>query len=332
MAATALRGYDPTTLAWKEVSASTSEGSVPPTDIVDEGLFTVSALRKHRQQSKATTGSATDKASAKIPPKKNTSRACKARCRRSQQPGKHHGGRGSPQQRSTPKTSDVTPEGRLPGAPYQAPKNTVAGRTNQQAPPPPKTPHTSQKTSSKTLEPSAPRAPSWGFSTPDRCWRSQAADQGDILSASLVSRDCESGSGPEREKFDKAMTLQLPTVYSEVRGLKEFRSRLVQVASLVLELDSGPKLAVEGRTSCVAVPCRKRSRTTLQVEPRSSHSSCASKQPTASSVELQSAGWRVTPASVTSSASPPHQTSAHKVIAANDTTGDSTFMSVRVGR
>ncbi|KAH7975514.1 hypothetical protein HPB52_002342 [Rhipicephalus sanguineus] len=52
-----------------------SEGSVPSTDIVDEGLFTVVALRKRRQQSKGTKGSATDKAtSAKIPPKKKTSR------------------------------------------------------------------------------------------------------------------------------------------------------------------------------------------------------------------------------------------------------------------
>ncbi|KAH7968713.1 hypothetical protein HPB52_010794 [Rhipicephalus sanguineus] len=154
MAATALRGYDPTTLAWKEVSASTSEGSVPSTDIVDEGLFTVVALRKRRQQSKATKGSATDKAtSAKIPPKKKTSR----------QPGGHHGGRGSPQQRSAPKTSDVTPEGRHPGVPNQAPKNPVAGRTNKQAPLPPKTPQTSQKTSSNTPEHSGPVLPAGDF-------------------------------------------------------------------------------------------------------------------------------------------------------------------------
>ncbi|KAL1479552.1 hypothetical protein MTO96_051742 [Rhipicephalus appendiculatus] len=75
MADTALRGYDPTTLAWKEVSTSTPQNSVPPTDIVDEGLFTALALRKRRQQSKATKGSAADKAtSSKIPPEKKTSR------------------------------------------------------------------------------------------------------------------------------------------------------------------------------------------------------------------------------------------------------------------
>ncbi|KAH7973792.1 hypothetical protein HPB49_005303 [Dermacentor silvarum] len=75
MVVTALRGYDPTTLAWKNVPASTPEDSVPPTDIVDEGLFTVMTLRKRRQQSKAAKASATDKAtSAKTPPKKNTSR------------------------------------------------------------------------------------------------------------------------------------------------------------------------------------------------------------------------------------------------------------------
>ncbi|XP_075741755.1 uncharacterized protein LOC142792466 [Rhipicephalus microplus] len=75
MAATTLRGYDPTTLAWKEISTPASENSVPPTDIVDEGLFTVAALRKRRQQSKATKASATNKAaSANIPPEKKTLR------------------------------------------------------------------------------------------------------------------------------------------------------------------------------------------------------------------------------------------------------------------
>ncbi|KAH7933810.1 hypothetical protein HPB49_017502 [Dermacentor silvarum] len=75
MAVTALRGYDPTTLAWKNVPASTSEDSVPPTDIVDEGLFTVMTLRKRRQQSNTAKASDTDKAkSAKTPPKKKTSR------------------------------------------------------------------------------------------------------------------------------------------------------------------------------------------------------------------------------------------------------------------
>ncbi|KAH7965916.1 hypothetical protein HPB49_012131 [Dermacentor silvarum] len=75
MAVTAFRGYDPTTLAWKNVPASTPEDSVPPTDIVDEGLFTVMTLRKRRQQSNTAKASDTDKAkSAKTPPKKKTSR------------------------------------------------------------------------------------------------------------------------------------------------------------------------------------------------------------------------------------------------------------------
>ncbi|KAL3217626.1 hypothetical protein MRX96_032259 [Rhipicephalus microplus] len=60
MAVTALRGYDPTTLAWKETSTPVPENSVLPTDIVNEGLFTVVALRKRRQQSKATKCSATN--------------------------------------------------------------------------------------------------------------------------------------------------------------------------------------------------------------------------------------------------------------------------------
>ncbi|KAH7941484.1 hypothetical protein HPB49_014312 [Dermacentor silvarum] len=59
--------------------------------------------------------------------------ACKAKFRRLQQTGGQHGGRGSPQQRPKPKTSDVTPEGRQPGATSQTPK------TNQQVPHPPKT-------------------------------------------------------------------------------------------------------------------------------------------------------------------------------------------------
>ncbi|KAL3251000.1 hypothetical protein MRX96_055264, partial [Rhipicephalus microplus] len=51
------------------------ENSVSLTNIVDEGLFTVVALRKHRQQSKATKASATNKAaSVNIPPEKKTSR------------------------------------------------------------------------------------------------------------------------------------------------------------------------------------------------------------------------------------------------------------------
>ncbi|KAH7936832.1 hypothetical protein HPB49_005678 [Dermacentor silvarum] len=73
MAVTALRGYDPTTLAWKKVPASTPEDSVPPTDIVDDGLFTVMTLRKRRQQSNTAKASDTDKAkSAKTPPKKTS--------------------------------------------------------------------------------------------------------------------------------------------------------------------------------------------------------------------------------------------------------------------
>ncbi|KAH7955752.1 hypothetical protein HPB52_003623 [Rhipicephalus sanguineus] len=187
MAATALRGYDPTTLAWKEVFCLNVEGSVPPTDIVDEGLFTVLALASVASNLKLPRARLPISLSEdstqeehipciagghRMPPHsygdftivlKPRITACKAIWCRSQQPGKHHGGRGSPQQRSTPKTSDVTPEGRLPGAPYQAPKNTVAGRTNQQAPPPPKTRQTSQKTSSKTLEPSAPVLPAGNF-------------------------------------------------------------------------------------------------------------------------------------------------------------------------
>ncbi|KAH7978605.1 hypothetical protein HPB49_006092 [Dermacentor silvarum] len=69
--------------------------------------------------------------------------ACKAKFRRLQQTGGQHGGRGSPQQRPKPKTSDVTPEGRQPGATNQTPK------THQQVPHPPKTSQASQKTSSK---------------------------------------------------------------------------------------------------------------------------------------------------------------------------------------
>ncbi|KAH7940993.1 hypothetical protein HPB49_008825 [Dermacentor silvarum] len=335
MAVTALRGYDPTTLAWKNVPASTPEDSVPPTHIVDEGLFTVMTLRKRRQQSNTAKASDTDKAkSAKTPPKKKTSRvswrpaamprtaaedftivlkprvtvdlkaafqpevslktfqgplpmighakisgevyrgvitvheqetsaslkakihwrggniafirklgktsvalltfeghhvprfvhynsvvtsvreykrtipacyccgtvghrpelcphpndqrcghcgqvvgaseegmtpheckpsclvcgeehltgspASKAKFRRLQQTGGQHGGRRSPQQRPKPKTSDVTPEGRQPGATNQTPK------TNQQVPHPPKKSQASQKTSSKTADQGAP--------------------------------------------------------------------------------------------------------------------------------------------------------------------------------
>ncbi|KAL3217683.1 hypothetical protein MRX96_050963 [Rhipicephalus microplus] len=53
MATTALRGYNPMTLAWKEISTPVPKNSARPTDIVDGGLFTVVALRKRRQQSQA---------------------------------------------------------------------------------------------------------------------------------------------------------------------------------------------------------------------------------------------------------------------------------------
>ncbi|KAL3216122.1 hypothetical protein MRX96_051231 [Rhipicephalus microplus] len=52
MAATALCGYDPTTLAWKEISTPVPENCARPTDIVDEGLFAVVALRKRRHNLK----------------------------------------------------------------------------------------------------------------------------------------------------------------------------------------------------------------------------------------------------------------------------------------
>ncbi|KAL3181506.1 hypothetical protein MRX96_008560 [Rhipicephalus microplus] len=75
MAATTLRGYDPTTLAWKESSAPVPENSFASTDVVNEGLLTVVALRKRRQQSKATKGSATNKAAfVNIPLEKKTFR------------------------------------------------------------------------------------------------------------------------------------------------------------------------------------------------------------------------------------------------------------------
>ncbi|KAH6923062.1 hypothetical protein HPB50_021392 [Hyalomma asiaticum] len=68
MAATNLRGYDPTTLAWKAVTAQMPEDSVPRTDIVDEGLCTVVTLRKRLEQRKAVKALATDKpTSAKTP-------------------------------------------------------------------------------------------------------------------------------------------------------------------------------------------------------------------------------------------------------------------------
>ncbi|KAH7965206.1 hypothetical protein HPB49_004650 [Dermacentor silvarum] len=80
----------------------------------------------------------------------NGSPAFKANFRRLQHTGGQHGGRGSPQQRPKPKTSDVTPEGRQPGATNQTPK------TNQQVPHSPKTSQASQKTLSKTPDQGAP--------------------------------------------------------------------------------------------------------------------------------------------------------------------------------
>ncbi|KAH8036813.1 hypothetical protein HPB51_005941 [Rhipicephalus microplus] len=75
MVATTLREYDSTTLAWKGISTPVPETSVPSTDIVDERRLLVVALRKRRQQSKTTKGSATNKAtSANITPETTTSR------------------------------------------------------------------------------------------------------------------------------------------------------------------------------------------------------------------------------------------------------------------
>ncbi|KAL1484536.1 hypothetical protein MTO96_011235 [Rhipicephalus appendiculatus] len=37
-----------------------------------------------------------------------------------------------------------------------------------------------------------------------------------------------SGSGPKRERCDRVRTLQLPTMHSEIRGLKEFQPSLFQ--------------------------------------------------------------------------------------------------------
>ncbi|KAL3224814.1 hypothetical protein MRX96_049412 [Rhipicephalus microplus] len=75
MAATALCGYDPTTLTWKKISTTVPEDYVLPTDIMDEGLFTVVALHKCRRKSKATKGWSNNKAtSVNILPEKKTSR------------------------------------------------------------------------------------------------------------------------------------------------------------------------------------------------------------------------------------------------------------------
>ncbi|KAL1479551.1 hypothetical protein MTO96_051741 [Rhipicephalus appendiculatus] len=84
----------------------------------------------------------------------------------------------------TPREKDVSRE-----LPTKPPMNPVTGGTNQQAPPPPKTSPTSQKTSSKTPDQGSPRATSWGLSTPDRCWRPEAADQEDSYSANGLVLD-----------------------------------------------------------------------------------------------------------------------------------------------
>ncbi|KAH6938193.1 hypothetical protein HPB50_007376 [Hyalomma asiaticum] len=83
------------------------------------------------------------------------SQACKARCRWLQQPGGHHGDRGSPQQRPAPKTLR-----RQSGATQQAPKNPVAGRSllaSKQTPPLPTTSQTPHRTSTKTPDQGAPK-------------------------------------------------------------------------------------------------------------------------------------------------------------------------------
>ncbi|KAL1479206.1 hypothetical protein MTO96_052047 [Rhipicephalus appendiculatus] len=116
-------------------------------DIVDEGLFTAVALRKRRQQSKATKGSAADKAtSSKIPPEKKTSPAGRASWR----PRLLEAAVNAPRH-LTPRGKDVSRE-----LPTKPPMNPVTGGTNQQAPPPPKTSPTSQKTLSKTPDQDSP--------------------------------------------------------------------------------------------------------------------------------------------------------------------------------
>ncbi|KAL3188907.1 hypothetical protein MRX96_003060 [Rhipicephalus microplus] len=68
MASTTLRGCDPTMLARIGVSISLPKNFASPTDIVDEGLFTVVVLYKRPRHSKATQGLATNNAtSANIP-------------------------------------------------------------------------------------------------------------------------------------------------------------------------------------------------------------------------------------------------------------------------
>ncbi|KAH7985690.1 hypothetical protein HPB49_026306 [Dermacentor silvarum] len=56
MAASAWRGYDPETMTWSEIVAeapSSLEPSTPKEEIVDEGLFSLVALRKRQQRPNA---------------------------------------------------------------------------------------------------------------------------------------------------------------------------------------------------------------------------------------------------------------------------------------
>ncbi|KAH8035571.1 hypothetical protein HPB51_007008 [Rhipicephalus microplus] len=67
-----------------------------------------------------------------------------------------------------------------------------------------------------------------------------------------------SGSGAERVESDKVRTLQLPTVYSEIRGLPEFQP--------CLGFDSGPEPPVGGGTFWVVIISSKRASITLALE------------------------------------------------------------------
>ncbi|KAL1485559.1 hypothetical protein MTO96_031849 [Rhipicephalus appendiculatus] len=76
-----------------------------------------------------------------------------------------------------------------------------------------------------------------------------------------------------------------------------------------------------GRNLLCGVPCWERASATPRVKlGRSSRCSCVGKKPTVSSVRLRLAGGHVTPVTVTSSASPPHQASDYQAITAINTT------------